>query len=116
MNRSPLLAFGRVDGRENYIIFIAVRRSGNVAGRLRRIQREFTQKAFPARVARSHALQIVDVGTALRMVLVQSLKLRQVPALGKLHVGWPGCLGCLQRAVHLHKDLPFAGGAGRHLE
>ena len=56
-DRLPFLALGRMDGREDQIILVEQRRAGAVAGGVRRIEREFGQKAFAARIGRRRSAQ-----------------------------------------------------------
>src|SRR5437773_9719472 len=44
-HRLPFLAFGGMNGREDQIILVEPRHTGLVAGRVRRIEREFCQEA-----------------------------------------------------------------------
>src|SRR5690242_15787149 len=56
-HRAPFLALGRMDGRQDEIVLVAVRRSRFVAGRLRRIKRELAQEALARGEGRGDALE-----------------------------------------------------------
>ena len=76
----PLLALGRMDGGQDQVILVLVRRAGLVAGGLGWVERELGQEALAAGRAGSQALQLVEVELAhRRVVAVEPLQMRCVP-------------------------------------
>src|ERR687892_324482 len=78
MRWSALLALGGVDGGQDQIVLVAVRRAGVIAGGLRRIEGEVAQEPLAARMARGDLLELVEVRLARPGELVQRREQRIV--------------------------------------
>src|ERR1700716_3310131 len=75
-HRLPFLALGGMNGREDQIILIEPRHTGLVAGRVRRIEREFCQEAFPRGVPAGYLFELDQIGTSRCSVLMETFEMR----------------------------------------
>ena len=69
----PFLSLGRMDGGEDEIVLIQVRRPGQVAGGVRRIKRQLGEELLPRGVAGRDLFQLKEVGATNLGVFVESL-------------------------------------------
>ena len=88
-DRLPFLALGGMDGREDQIVLVEQRHAGLVAGRVRRIERQFGEEALARRIAAGDLLELDQVGAARLGVLVDALEMRLVPQPRALELGRP---------------------------
>src|SRR5258708_21707563 len=73
----PLLSLCRMNGRKNQIVFIEEWNASLVAGGIGRVQGEFGQKPFTARVAGRDLPKLYEVIFAAGNILVHALKVRR---------------------------------------
>src|ERR1035437_8896215 len=103
-----------MNGREEHIVLIPMRWARLVTGCIRWIEREFTEESLTAWISRSDVLQVVQIGTPCRCIVMKPLQVRSIPALGQIHIGRPDPARMAQCAVQLHKRTPLCGRAGWH--
>ena len=65
-DRLPFLPLGGMDGGEDQIILVEQRHAGLVAGRVRRVERQFGQEALARRIAGRDLLELQKIGLARR--------------------------------------------------
>ena len=88
-DRLPFLALGGMDGRQDQIVLVEQRHAGLVAGRVRRIERQFGQEALARRIAAGDLLELDQVGAAGLGILVDALEMRLVPQPRAFEIGRP---------------------------
>src|ERR1700720_3844507 len=88
-HRLPFLALGRMNGREDQIILVEQWRTGLVAGRVRRIEREFCQEPFPRGVSARNLFELDQIGSPRHSVLMEPFEMRFVPPTGAPEVSRP---------------------------
>ena len=71
----PFLALGRMDRRQDQIILVEMRRTGLVAGGVRRIKCQIGEKTLARRIAGRDLLELQEVSAAGGRVLVQALEM-----------------------------------------
>src|SRR5882762_3761861 len=79
VNRIPLHSFRGVDGREDEVVLIEQRLAREVAGGMRRIERELREKALAGGILAGQQLELIQVAQARVEVLVGALEVRPVP-------------------------------------
>src|SRR6266480_5156459 len=88
-DRLPFLALGGMDGRKDQIILVEQRHAGLVAGRVRRIERQFYQETLPRGIPTRNLFKLDQVGAPRHNVLMQSFEMRFVPPTGALEFSRP---------------------------
>ena len=91
-DRLPFLPLGGMDRREDQIILVEKRRAGLVAGRVRRVERQFGEEALARRIARGDLFELQQIGSARAGILVDALEMRLVPAARTFEFGGPAGL------------------------
>ena len=114
-HRVPLLALGRVDGGEDQVVLVEVRRAGLVAGRVRRVEGEVGEEALAGGIGLGDALELDEVGGAHRGIVMEPFEVRLVPEADTLDLGGPG-RGLGKRGVERGEGRPVPGRAGRRRE
>ena len=89
VDRFPFLTLGGMNGRENEIVVVEQRYAGLVAGRIRRIQRQFGQEAFARRISRRDLLELQQVRPPRFGIFVDTVEMRFVPQAGPLQIDRP---------------------------
>src|SRR5215831_2328259 len=112
-DRLPFLALGGMNSREDQIILVEQRQAGLIAGRVRRIERQFCQETLPRRIPARNLFKLDQVGAPHQSVLMQPFEMRFVPPMGALEFSRPAAPSTAQVADHLDKCLPFLGRARR---
>src|SRR5580704_14216320 len=105
-DRLPFLALGGMDGRKDQIILIEQRQAGLIAGRIRRIERQFCQETLPRRIPARDLFKLDQVGAPRHGVLMQPFELRFVPPTGAFEFSRPAAPTIAQVANHLGKCMP----------
>src|ERR1700719_4081088 len=105
-HRLPFLALGGMNGREDQIILVEQWRTGLVAGRVRRIEREFCQEPFPRGVSARDLFELDQIGTPRHSVLMEPFEMRFVPPTGALEFSRPTGPPCTQTANRVDEWLP----------
>ena len=77
-DRLPFLALGGMDGRKDQIILIEQRQAGLIAGRVRRIERQFCQETLPRGIPARNLFKLDQVGAPRHGVLMQPFEMRFV--------------------------------------
>jgi hypothetical protein len=113
---SPLLTLGRVDRRQDQVVFIEQWWTGLVAGRVRRIERQFGQKTLACGVGRSNLYELRKIGLSLECVFVFALQVRRIPPASVVDFRWPTGAAEMQGRHRLTKVLPMLCGGSRWLE
>src|SRR5260370_8148636 len=88
-HRVPLLALGRVNGRENEIVLVEQRRAGKIARGVRRIERQLGEELLPRGIAHRNLLELDQIGGAQRGILMDALEVRLVPDPPRRELGGP---------------------------
>ena len=103
-----------MDRGQDQIVLVEQRHAGLIAGRIRRIEREFGQKAFAGRIARGDLLQLQQISQPHLGILVNALQMRAVPEPGAFNVGRPFRIAADWRSVSTKpvQSSPARGGAG----
>ena len=78
-----------MDGREDQIVLVEQRHAGLVAGRIRRIERQFGQEAFAGGIAAGDLFELDQIGAAGLGILVNAVEMRFVPEPRALEIGRP---------------------------
>src|SRR5262245_23727448 len=86
-----------MNGRKDQIVFVEAWHASLVAGAIRRVEREFSQKSFAARVAGRDLPKLYEVALADGGILVDALEMRCVPAADEIKFGRPA------RRLPVHK-------------
>ena len=102
-----------MDGRKDQIILIEQRQAGLIAGRVRRIERQFCQETLPRGIPARNLFKLDQVSTPRHGVLMQSFEMRLVPPTGTLEFTRPAAPSLTQVANRLYKCLPVVCGARR---
>src|SRR4029453_11918915 len=63
-DRLPFLSLGGVDGRKDQIVFVEHGHTGLIAGRIRWIQCEFSEKSLARGIARGDLFELDQIRTA----------------------------------------------------
>ena len=106
----PFLALGRMDGGEDQVVLVEMRRAGAVAGRVRRIEREIGQEALARGIAGGDLLELHEVGAAHGGVLVDALQMRLVPEADIFEIGRPAADLRAQPGKQLDESRPVGLG------
>src|SRR5215469_5165763 len=112
-DRLPFLALGGMNGRKDQIILVEQRQAGLIAGRVRRIERQFCQETLPRRISARNLFKLDQVGAPHQSVLMQPFEMRFVPPMGALEFSRPAAPSTAQVADRLDKCLPFLCRARR---
>ena len=78
IDRVPFLTLGRMDCRQDKIIFVELRTPGVCATCVGRFERQLGQKAFTAGMAGSDLLQLFEVAGAYRCVIIKPFEVRLI--------------------------------------
>ncbi|SQH17216.1 Uncharacterised protein [Bordetella parapertussis] len=105
-----------MNGGQDHIVFVAQRRTGLVAGRVGRVQRQLGEEAFARRIAAGQPGQLLQVGAAHARVVEDALQLRPVPLQRGIHVGGPGPARLAQRRVGGDEFAPLLARRRARLE
>src|SRR6185503_6469040 len=100
----PLLALGRMDRREDQEILVEQRRSGKIAGRLRRVERKLAEELLARSELLRDALELQQVARPHLRCVVDALELGLEPLAGALHLAGPGLFGAPERT---HQQVEF---------
>ena len=103
----PLHALGRVDGREHQEVLIERGTPREVAGGVRRIERELGQEALARGELRREQLQLFQVTEAGVELIVQALEVRAIPVARHRQLPHPGALGLGKRLQQHDEALPL---------
>src|SRR5262245_54587642 len=115
-NRSPFLSFRRVDSREDQVIFIQQRPAGLIAGRIRRIERELSEKALARRVGRRNLCKLNKIGLAHDRVVVHAFEVRHIPTADEVKLSRPAGRIAGYQAKGLAKGAPVLSGCRWRVE
>ena len=85
----PFLPLGRMDGGQDQVVLVALRRARFVAGGLGRVECELGQETFARAIAAGHLRELGEVTPADCGVVVQSLQVRPVPVIDGTQVLMP---------------------------
>src|SRR6516162_9769053 len=86
-----------MNGRKDQIVLVETWHASLIAGGIRRVESEFGQKSFAARVAGRDLRKLYEVALADGGILVDALKMRRVPAADEIEFGGPA------RRLPVHK-------------
>src|SRR6516225_1379473 len=86
-----------MNGRKDQIVLVETWHASLVAGGIWRVEGEFDQKSFAARVAGRDLRQLYEVALADGGILVDALEMRRVPAEDEIEFGGPA------RRLPVHK-------------
>src|SRR3989442_559748 len=86
-----------MNGRKDQIVLVEPWHASPVAGAIRRVEREFSQKSLAAGVAGRDLPKLYEVALADGGILVDALKMRRVPAADEIKLGRPA------RRLPVHK-------------
>src|SRR4029453_19043830 len=78
-----------MNGRKDQIVLVEAWHASLVAGGIRRVEREFGQKSFAARVAGRDLPKLYEVAFADGAIFMDALKMRHVPAADEIEFGGP---------------------------
>ena len=106
VNRVPLHSFRRVNGREHQVVIIEQRLAREVAGGMRRIERELREKALARGILPGQLLELIQVAQARVEVLVDALEVRPVPLAHEVHLADPLALRIRERQHQLRELVP----------
>src|SRR5262249_45647771 len=79
----PLLAFGRMDGRQDQIIFVKHRDASLIARGVRRIECQLGQKALARWITTCNLLQLDQVGAPNVRIFMNALEMWLIPGASK---------------------------------
>ncbi|MNY13187.1 hypothetical protein D3C86_1463070 [compost metagenome] len=116
VDRLPLLALGRMDRRQDQVVLVARGHAGFIAGRARRIERQFGQEALARGIGGRDPLDLLEIGLPRGGIVVNALQMRQVPRHHLLELRWPRRGRRHQPARQGDQLGPGRRGGGRGLE
>src|SRR5947209_6623237 len=105
-----------MNGGKDQIILVEVWHASLVAGGIGRVEREFGQKSFAARVAGRDLPKLYEVALADGGILVDALKMRRVPAADEIEFGRPARRLPVDQMYSVNKRGPILHCARRRCE
>src|SRR6516225_3565390 len=87
-----------------------MRRTGLGAGRLWRIQGQLSEKIGARPIGSGDLLQLIEIGRACEEIVVQPLKMREIPSADHSNLPCPGRRPATQRGKHRTKVPPVRLG------
>ena len=110
-HRLPFLALGRMDGRQDQIVLVLVRRAGGPASGRGRVQGQLGQEALAARHGGGQPLELVEIGAPAGGEVVELVEQRVVERPHQAELRRPGCVA--QARHHLGQPRPELGSRRR---
>src|SRR6516162_7296949 len=96
-----------MNGRKDQIVLVETWHASLIAGGIRRVESEFGQKSFAARVAGRDLRKLYEVALADGGILVDALELRRVPAADEIEFGGPARRLPVHKAYGANKGRPI---------
>src|SRR5262249_39372149 len=96
-----------MNGRKDQIVLVEAWHASLVAGAIRWVEREFSQKSFAARVAGRDLPKLYEVALADGGILVDALKMRRVPATHEIEFGGPVRRPSAHKVYGINKGRPI---------